>query len=183
MADILEEKLFYINRLILEAATTARQLIRDELQQILDYLAQVGFDPDALEKAGGRIAGLNWQGHTIRAGDRLPPAEVHYLRHVVAQEEWPQGTTFEEYLASISQAIRSPLAEIFTSHFRDREWQLGIIVPSGELRGIADHDWILIEYRLSIGRLITAYQFSGELPRQDVRRHIRWLRSQHRQSV
>ena len=45
--------------LILEAATEAKRLTRDELQQIIDHVAQAGFDPNAREQAGGRLTGIN----------------------------------------------------------------------------------------------------------------------------
>ena len=76
------------HRLILEAATRTRDLSQGELHQVVEHVAQAGFDPDAGETAGGRLTGLNWQGRTIQDGDGLPPAVVHYLRHVVAQKEW-----------------------------------------------------------------------------------------------
>ena len=102
---------------------------------MVEHVAQAGFDPDARERAGGRLTGLNWQGRTIQSRDRLPPAVVHYIRHVVAQKEWPGGTTLEEYLGSITRTIISPSSRIFVSLFRNREWQLGIIAPSGDMRG------------------------------------------------
>ncbi len=166
-------------RLIFEAAATARRLTREDLQQIIEYVTKAGFDPDAGEKAGGRLAGMYWQGHTLRGGDRLPPAEVHYLRHVVRNREWPDDTTLEEYIQSIQEVILNPDAYIFTSYYEDREWQLGFIAPSGSWRGDAGGDWILVEYRLSTGHWVTAYQFSGEydrVARVSKRSNVVWLR-------
>jgi hypothetical protein len=36
----------------------------------------------------------------LRRRDRLTPAEQHYLKHVVAKQEWPPDTTIEGYLDS-----------------------------------------------------------------------------------
>ncbi len=67
------------DRLILEAATGARRLTKPELQQIVDHLERARFDPYALERVRGRLAGLTWKGQTLKGTDRLPPAEVKCL--------------------------------------------------------------------------------------------------------
>lgn len=46
------------DQLILEAATGARRLSRQDLQEVLEHGAQAGFDPNAWERVGGRLAGL-----------------------------------------------------------------------------------------------------------------------------
>jgi hypothetical protein len=68
-----------IHQLIEAAARGERDPREDELQQIREHVAQAGFDPVARERVRGRLAGLIWQGRTLRGTDRLPPAEVHYL--------------------------------------------------------------------------------------------------------
>ena len=103
------------HRLILEAATGARALSADEMQRVLEHVAQAGFFPAPNAKAGGRLAGLTWQGRTLMGRDRLPSAEVHYLRHVVARREWPIGTTLEDYLSSGREAVLDPTSGILAS--------------------------------------------------------------------
>ncbi len=146
------------NRLIFEAATGGRQLTPDELQQTVDHMAQVGFDPDAQEDVGGRLVGLSWKGRIVQSGDRLSSAEVHYLRHVVLQKEWPDGTTYEAYLDSLEKVIKDPQSGLLVNQFRDRGWQLTIVGRSGSMRGPAGSEWIMIEYRLSTGHWVTAFQ-------------------------
>ncbi len=149
--------------LLLEAATRGWRLTDEELQQVLEHIARVGYDPDALEKARGKLAGLNWQGRTLRGRDMLPPAEAYYLRHVVAQREWPAGTTYEAYLDSIKDIIENPQSGVLISQFQGA-WQLTIIGPSGAMQGPGGGDWIMVEYRLSTGHWITAFQ-----PREGLR--------------
>ncbi|GEM_PF-5597816 len=62
----------YTDRLILEAATGARRLSQEELQHILEHIIERSFDPDFREQAGGRLAGLIWQGRTLRSSDGCP---------------------------------------------------------------------------------------------------------------
>src|SRR5262245_50100136 len=96
-----------IHHLILAAATgPARQLTEEELARIVRHIAGAGFDPNARECARGNIVDTpRPNGGKVQTGERLPPAEVHYLRHCVKQREWPTGTTLPAYLASIRDVV------------------------------------------------------------------------------
>jgi hypothetical protein len=69
--------------LILAAAEGRRVLDDAELRAVLEHVAAAGFDPHARERVRGRLAGMTWRGAVLRGRDRLPPAEVKYLSHVV----------------------------------------------------------------------------------------------------
>ncbi len=114
-----------IARLVLEAANGARRLAEEEIRQIIEHIAQAGSDSVAMEYVGGRVRDREWQGRILRGRDRLSPSDAHYVRHVIAGHEWPAGTTQEQYIASIEQAIRNPDTTIFVSLYEDREWQVG----------------------------------------------------------
>ncbi len=163
-------------RLILEAATGVRQLIEDEIRQIIEYLAQAEFDPAMNVRAVG-LAGMTWQGRTLRGTDLITSAERHYLRHVIKQQEWPIGTQLEDYISSIRAVIRDEKSGLFTSRYMGR-WQLGIVRRSRELRGPGGTDWVLIEYRLDIGYWVTAFHLRGGLAElySSQRENIIWLR-------
>lgn len=178
MATSADDPAAAANRLILEAATGARELSTEELQRVLEHVAQAGFFPAPNAKAGGRLAGLTWQGRTLLGRDRLPPAEVHYLAHVVVGQEWPAGTTLATYLESIRDVILDPRSGILTSRLYG-EWQLGVVRRSGPLRGPQGYEWLMVEYRLSIASLATAHQLRAGLSaitRSPNRREVRWLR-------
>lgn len=109
----------------------------------------------------------------------LPPAEVHYLRHVIVQKEWPEGTTLEEYVQSIREAVLNPEAGVFVNRFENQEWQLSVVAPTGRWLGPRGREWTLVEYRLSIGHWVTAYQLSDTwdmIAGQPQRSDVRWLR-------
>jgi hypothetical protein len=109
--------------------------------------------------------------------DMLLPAEVHYLRHVVSQQEWPRGTSLAAYVESIRNVVLDETSEVFTSQYQGT-WQLGVVRPSGALRGPGGFAWVLVEYRVATGHWVTAYQ-----PEQGLRElhhprrsDVRWLR-------
>ena len=112
----------------------------------------------------------------MRTGDRLPPAEIHYLRHVVIQDEWPAGATLAGYVASIRAVIADPASGVLVSRFQG-VWQLTVVRESRELRGPRGRDWVMVDYRLRTGHWTTAYQLRGGLPQleQSEREDRRWL--------
>lgn len=168
----------HADRLIVDAATGARDLSREEVRQIAEHVAEAGWDDRALETVRGRLAGLLWRGRPLHGTDRLAPAVTHYLWHVVRQREWPDSTTLDDYTASIRQIIVDPASGLFASTYH-HAWQLSLVLPSGDLRGPGGSDWVLVEYRLVTGHWITAYQpdhpLAAELSRPE-RRNVRWLR-------
>lgn len=166
-----------VDRLILEAAAGERKLTRAELRRVLEHVAQAGFDPNARERVRGRLAEREWQGTVLRGGDRLPPADVHYLRHVVAGREWPAGTTLVAYLGSIGAVVLDPRSGVLVCRYQGA-WQLTIVRRSHELRGPQGSDWILVDYRLETGHWVTAFQPPNGLRvlRRPTRGDIRWLR-------
>jgi hypothetical protein len=164
------------HRLILDSAVSGRRLMRAELRRVLEHVALSGFDPNAREQARGRLAGIVWQGRSLRGSDLLPPAEAHYLQHVVREQSWPAGTSLQEYVESIRRVILDDSSGVFTSQYQST-WQLGIVRRSGMLRGPTGHNWVLVEYRVATGHWVTAYQIAQQPQPQDPRRDLlRWLR-------
>lgn len=179
MATSADDPAAEANRLILEAATGVRELSDDELQRVLEHIAQAGFFPAPNAKAGGRLAGLTWQGRTLTGGDRLPPAEVHYLRHVVARREWPTGTTLEDYLGSGREAVLDPTSGTLASQLHALYWHLTIVRRSGRWQGPQGYEWMVVEYRVELGHWVTIFQLQHGLATitDDPERHRqRWLR-------
>ena len=149
--------------LILLAASGARELTPADLRRVLAHVAAAGFDPEAWERAGGRLAGLGWQGRVPRGGDQLSPAEAHYLRHVVARREWPCNTALEAYLTSLSDLVLDPASGVLVCRYEGIV-HLTVVRESGSLRGPEGEDWVLLDYRVASGRWVTAFQ-----PREGLR--------------
>lgn len=169
-----------VHRLILDAASDRRRaLTAEELARVLEHVARAGFDPQALERARGNLVGLDRPGGgQVGRGDRLPPAEIHYLRHVAARPEWPAGTTPAGYVASIGQVITDPDSGVLVSRFQGA-WQLTIVRESRAWRGAAGHQWLMVDYRLATGHWTTAHQLQRGLTvfSPPDREDVRWLRA------
>ena len=173
-----EETFSAVDKLILKAASTDTQPGEEELGNIVTHVAEVGFDPIGRERAGGRLVGVFWRGRRLTASDLLLPAEVHFLRHPIAQAEWPSATSLERYLASLREVVEDPRSGLLVSRYHRQVWQLAVVRRSFELRGPGGGDWVVVEYRLEFGYWVTAFQpYAGlnyfESPQREQQR---WLR-------
>jgi hypothetical protein len=169
------------DQLIIAAATGTTSLAPADLRHILEHVANAGFDPNARERVRGRLAGVVWQGQSLRGRDQLSPAEVHYLWHVLHREEWPSATNLERYCETISHVILDPTSGVFASRYQGT-LQLGIVRSTGDLRGPRGFDWLSVEYRVVTQHWTTAYQLpSIALELLNARRSdVRWLRRPQR---
>ena len=106
----------------------------------------------------------------------LSPHERHFLRHVILQREWPDGTTMATYVESIGEVVRDPTSAVYLSRYGGA-WQLGVIRRSGAYRGPGGYDWVLVEYRLETGHWVTANQPRDRLRFLGApeRTHLQWL--------
>jgi hypothetical protein len=166
-----------VDRLIVEAAQGGPHLSETDLQRVLDHVARAGFDTSTQSRVGGLGAGVTWQGRVLAAGDRLPPQDAHYLRHVLGGQEWPPGTSLPEYVRSIRETVIDPRSGVLVSRYQGA-WQLGVVGRSGAWRGPSGHRWLLVEYRVGLGHWVTAYQPRDGLRvlLSPVRTELRWLR-------
>jgi hypothetical protein len=160
--------------LIKVAGLGLRELSPQELNKVVQHVAQAGFDPQGSERCGGRLAGLVWSGKILKGSDMLPPGEVHYLRHVVAQKEWAEGTTLEKYYQSLEQVIRDRNSRILISKFGG-EWQVGFL---GENKPGTQYTYTWIDYRVSRHHWITGLQIVDweKFLRESKRTNLKWLR-------
>lgn len=141
-----------VHRLILAVATDpTRRLTEEELARTARHIAAAGFAPHALERARGNLVTQPRPGGgVVERGDWLPPAEIHYLRHGVAREEWPSGTSPAMYLADGVATVRDPASRFFVSRYQGT-WRCGAIGPNRRQCGSRDQDWIVVDYRLVTG--------------------------------
>jgi len=168
---------YSVSDLIRVGGLGLRELSNDELQKIVEKVANSGFNRENTSLVKPEMAGLVWKGKPLKIGERLPADEWHFVKHVLARQEWPEGTSLDEYLESLRTVIRSPENGIMISKYQGIYWQIAFIADSGQWRGVGGSDFILVEYRDGYGFWITGFQ-PVDLQRQlNVHRSdIRWLR-------
>lgn len=166
-----------IKELIIEIIESGREATDDEIQRIREHVAGVGFEPGGWTKAGIHIHGLLWNGQIIHSNDRMSNLIAHFLRHTVAQQEWPTGTTLDEYIASLRRAVEDPEGGIALEK-RFHQWQLSFIADARESQGLKSRGWILVGYPVEYGYWATGFQPDLGLHHftLDVTEGERWLR-------
>ncbi|MGQ9552882.1 MAG: hypothetical protein ACUVWR_02095 [Anaerolineae bacterium] len=165
--------------LVREAAEGRVRFVDDYvLSRITAYVAQAGFDHTSFELVDKQLVGREWQGRSIRKGDRLPSLERHYLKHVVALEEWPEGTTLEEYVDTARRVVASNSSGIMVSRLHQR-WHISFLLKDPEQRPHRASDWIVVEYDVAAGHWWSVYRpwrGPGEVTEDRRREEVRWLR-------
>jgi hypothetical protein len=166
-----------VDQLILDLGLSARDPTGRDLEAIRRHVGAAGFDPLATFPADRRVVGLRRaNGQIIQRGDAIPTAELHYLRHVVEQQEWPTGTTQAQYEASLRDLAVTLRVGILLSERPPFGWHVAIVGRTGSMRGPGGRDRVVVEYRVATGSWATGYQ-----PREGSRFAIsrlrrRWLR-------
>lgn len=146
-----------VNDLITEIAESGREAIDEDIQRIREHVADVGYEPGGMTKAGGIIAGLWWRGRRIRSNERIENADAHFLRHVVARHEWPIGTTFAQYISSLRPAVEDPEGGIVVDRIHG-QWRLSFMARAYGATGPLSGGWILVGYPVKYGYWSTSFQ-------------------------
>lgn len=163
-----------MDRLITEIATVGRDMTAGESRLIREHVVARGF-PAVETIAGPRLAGIEWKGKVLTGEERLPWDVVHYLRH---KREWPEGTSFRRFLASIGDLVLDPATGIAVFRWQNRVWHLAFMRRSEKLRGNGGFEWVVLDYDVEAGYWTTAFQVKRleDLTQSSLRRAgFRWL--------
>jgi hypothetical protein len=168
-------------RLILELATGVRQGVSgQEIQSIREHVAAAGFSPTLRMPADPRVVGLmtpSGEG-PLTLDDTVDVGELHYLRHVVIQREWPFGTAVGDYYASGADLALDPRSGVLLSTVGRFGVHIGIVGRSGRNQGARGYPWMLVDFRVSTGHWATFMQLRAGLQHfnEATRVEKTWLR-------
>jgi hypothetical protein len=166
-----------IDQLILDIIDEVRRPTGQDLEEVRLHVARAGFDPTIVLPADPRIVGLKrGNGQLVGLGDPIPTAELHFLRHVVRQQEWPKGTTESQYERSLGDLAASLRAGMLVRQIAHFGWHVTIVGRSANLKGPLGSDWMIVEYRVNDGSWVTGYQPRDGLLFANRRPRRRWLR-------
>lgn len=149
------------DRLIRALIHSGRTAPPDEIARIIDRLATVPFDPRQ-RRVRQIERGLSYQGRQVR--EREDSLFYHLAKRVVDDAQWAPGTTEEQYLADLRQAVRSPSARL--AAYRDRGGNIVAAISSTAAilppvrQGARVLSNLLVIYSADRGIIVTGYQFS-----------------------
>jgi hypothetical protein len=101
--------------LIREIIRTRRTATNEEIEQIIERMAAVPFNPDRVG-VPQKHRGLRYQGRVVRP--REDSLFVHLVQRVLLEEQWRAGTSAEEYLGDLRSAILDSHARLLVYHRR-----------------------------------------------------------------
>ena len=148
-----------VDALILTLITTNRQATESELQRIIAHLARAPFASRPVCVTRWLREQLAAQGIIVTQA-RLPSVEVHLLKRIYIERQWPPDTTTDKYLVDLYQAMRHPAACIWTYRYYG-EPMLGALSPSHLQNVASPQPFIFVAYNPRYGAIITGYQASG----------------------
>lgn len=126
------------------------RVLRDH---VIDRALLVAHDIPAPPEVSGAQVGRR----ALRTGDAIDVRLAKHLQHVVREEQWPAGTTFDEYVGSLVDVVRSNESGIFADR-RGTRWVVTFIARSGIWQGLDGGPFIVVIYDCSEERLLTAFQ-------------------------
>ncbi|HDN79115.1 MAG TPA: hypothetical protein ENG33_01460 [Chloroflexi bacterium] len=148
-----------IDQLIITLVETGRQASEDELQKIIEYVARAPF-------ASYPVKISKWLREELRkhrfeiTQSRMPSIELHLLKRIYVDKQWPPHTTAESFLADLHKAIQHPDVRIWTYKFRGEPY-IGFLSPS-HIQGVPNPEkFIYVAYSPRYGVIVTGYQASG----------------------
>ncbi len=138
-----------VNEMLKKAGSGKITLTPDEVSQVTEYIARVGFDTIENVLIQNKYAGLVVDGKVLRQGEKVSTGVVHYAKHVLLQKEWPKGTSYQQYIADIEKVILDKVSKIVLSLYANSEPQAMIF------KEIRDNDYCVIIYRVNRNKWMT----------------------------
>jgi len=148
-----------VAQLILTLINTNRQATDEELQQIIDHTTQAPFS--------SRLLKINWwlrqeladRGFQVPS-ERLPSVEIHLLKRIHLDRQWPPGTTVVQFVADLHQAMRHPDMHVWTYRWLGEAFA-GFLTPSHVQNVPNPEAYIFVAYSADHGVITTGFQASS----------------------
>jgi hypothetical protein len=148
-----------VDELIRALIDTNRQATSDELEQIITHVAQAPFS--------SRLLKINrWLRKELEARElqvptqKLPSVEIHLLKRIHLEQQWSPGTTVDQFIADLHQAVQHPDAQVWTYRWLGEAFA-GFLAPS-HVRNVPNPEaFIFVAYSADYGAIRTGYQASG----------------------
>lgn len=136
-----------------------RQATVEELRQIVAHVADAPFSSRPLK--------INrWLRQELEARDldmpseKLPSVEIHLLKRIHLDRQWPVDTTAEQFTADLHQAVQHPDVRIWTYRWLGEAFA-GFLAPSHVKNVPNPEAFIFVAYSADYDVIKTGFQASG----------------------
>ncbi len=146
-----------VDALILNLIATGRQATSQELAAIIAHVAQSPFATYLARVPTKLRRSLSQQ--AIAVPSKLPSLEIHLLKRIHHEQQWPIGTTAEQYIVDLHQAVSHPDVQIWTYRYFEQPF-VGFLSPSHVQNATRPETYIFVAYSPVHGTITTGYQAS-----------------------
>ncbi len=143
-----------VNELLKKAGSGKVSLTAEEIGRVRAFVAKAGFDPTRNVWVPKKYDGLVVDGVQLKAGELVSTGAIHYAKHVLTEHEWPEGTSYQDYIADLEQTILDENSRLLLNLYGQTETQLSVFAEATP--GI----WTIIQFRLNRKSWMTGYRFS-----------------------
>jgi hypothetical protein len=159
-------------QLILTLINTHRHATHAELEQIIAHAAQAPFSSRPLRMNRWLRQELEARGLRVPT-EKLPSVDIHLLKRIHLDRQWPPGTTVGQFLADLRQAIRHPDVQVWTYRWLGEAFA-GFLAPSHVQNVPNPEAGIFVAYSADHDVLRTGFQASSpEAIFTEVCEHVR----------
>ena len=145
--------------MIVTLCQTTRLALADELRQMVAYVAQAPFSTRLLKVKQSFRQELAVLGIQVNAS-HLPSVEIHLLKRIHIEQQWPATTTVAHDVADLQQAVQASGCQIYT-YRRQGENFAGFLAPSHVTQNVLyPQKFIFVTYSADYGTIKTGFQAS-----------------------
>ena len=148
-----------VDQLIITLIETGRQASEEELDRIIEHVAQAPFASHPVKISGWLREEL--RKHQLQVTQaRMSSIKLHLLKRIYVDRQWPPQTSPERFVVDLHKAVRHPDVRVWTYKFRGEPY-IGFLSPS-HVQDVANPEkFIYVAYSPRYGVIITGYQASG----------------------
>ena len=147
-----------IDDLLLKLIETGRQASAEEVAAIIAHVVQAPF-ATYLSRVPINLRQLLAQ-KGISVPVRLSSLERHLFKRIYDEQQWPIGTTADDYIRDLHKVVAHPSVQIWTYRYFAQAF-VGFLAPSHVQKALKPESHIFVVYSPDYQTLTTGYQASG----------------------
>ena len=147
-----------VNQLVRSLIDSRRQATDEEQQRIIAHVAQAPLSSRPMKITQWLRQELEAQGVHV-ASEKLPSVELHLLKRIYVDGQWPPGTTVAQFTADLHRAVQHPDVRIWTYRWLGEAF-VGFLAPSHVQDAPNPETFLFITYSADYGTIKTGFQAS-----------------------
>ena len=141
------------DRLVQKTLKPNTTLSKDELDQIVQHVAEADFSPEKNVRVKEKYAGCVVDGHTLEKGEITYNGYTHYAKHVLKETYWPEGTGYQQYIDDLKKVINDPNSGILWGKYQGEEQY----IFWGKLNLRKENQSVVVIHRLGYDHWVTGF--------------------------